>query len=158
MLAPRAIVAADVPTLNQNTSGNAATASALAASPTNCSPGAAPQGINASGTAQNCTTYVQTICTATQALSTTSIAPGGVNTTPVICTGAQVGDIPNCKFTTSVAGITGYDVTINSGNVLTVDVPIVQSPNSITVNARSSLLNTWTGSPGAISIKCSITR
>jgi hypothetical protein len=45
------------PTFNQSTSGNAATATALAASPTNCSAGQAPQGINASGTAQNCTAY-----------------------------------------------------------------------------------------------------
>ena len=50
----RALVAADVPTLNQSTTGNAATATALASSPTNCSTGYAPTGINASGTAQGC--------------------------------------------------------------------------------------------------------
>src|SRR6185312_10601466 len=33
----RAIVAADIPTLNQSTTGNAATATALAATPTQCS-------------------------------------------------------------------------------------------------------------------------
>ena len=45
------------PWTTASTSGNAATATALAASPTNCSAGSAPQGINASGTAQNCTAY-----------------------------------------------------------------------------------------------------
>lgn len=44
-----------IPTLNQNTTGQANTALALAASPTNCPGGQAPTGINASGTAQNCT-------------------------------------------------------------------------------------------------------
>jgi hypothetical protein len=45
------------PWTTASTSGNAATATALASSPTNCSAGSAPQGINASGTAQNCTAY-----------------------------------------------------------------------------------------------------
>jgi hypothetical protein len=46
------------PTLNQSTTGNAATATALASTPSGCSSGNAPTGINASGTAQNCTTYL----------------------------------------------------------------------------------------------------
>ena len=45
------------PWTTANTSGNAATATALASSPTGCSAGSAPTGINASGTAQNCTAY-----------------------------------------------------------------------------------------------------
>ena len=45
------------PWTTASTSGNAATATALASSPTKCSAGSAPQGINASGTAQNCTAY-----------------------------------------------------------------------------------------------------
>jgi hypothetical protein len=49
----RAIVAADVPTLNQSTSGNAATATALAATPSQCSSGGVATGITASGNA-NC--------------------------------------------------------------------------------------------------------
>jgi len=54
-----AIAAADVPTLNQSTTGNAATATALAAAPGTCSAGQGAAGINASGTAQGCTPYVQ---------------------------------------------------------------------------------------------------
>ena len=51
----RAIVAADVPPLNQNTTGNAATATALAATPTKCGAGNYPLGVDVSGNAQNCT-------------------------------------------------------------------------------------------------------
>ncbi|MFZ3343381.1 MAG: hypothetical protein WA213_21060 [Terriglobales bacterium] len=50
---PRAIVAADVPTLNQSTTGNAATATALAASPSQCANGEFGTGVAASGNA-NC--------------------------------------------------------------------------------------------------------
>lgn len=50
----RALVAADVPTLNQSTTGNAATATALAAAPSLCSTGNAPTGILASGAATGC--------------------------------------------------------------------------------------------------------
>lgn len=52
---PSIASAGDFPTLNQNTTGNAATATALAAAPTNCSTGSYARGINASGTAQGCT-------------------------------------------------------------------------------------------------------
>ena len=50
----RAIVAADIPTLNQNTTGNAATATALQGTPTLCSTGNAPTGILANGNATGC--------------------------------------------------------------------------------------------------------
>ena len=50
----RTIVAADVPTLNQSTTGNAATATALAGTPTLCTAGQAPTGILANGNATGC--------------------------------------------------------------------------------------------------------
>ncbi len=43
------------PTLNQSTTGNAATATALAANGTNCSAGSYPLGVDASGNAEGCT-------------------------------------------------------------------------------------------------------
>jgi hypothetical protein len=49
------IIAADVPTLNQSTSGNAGTATALAANGANCSAGSYPLGVNASGAVEDCT-------------------------------------------------------------------------------------------------------
>jgi hypothetical protein len=50
-----AILAGDVPTLNQSTTGNAATATALAATPTKCGAGNYPLGVDVGGNAQNCT-------------------------------------------------------------------------------------------------------
>ena len=46
-------------TINSNTSGRAATATALAATPTKCSAGSYPLGIDAQGNAQSCTAAVQ---------------------------------------------------------------------------------------------------
>jgi hypothetical protein len=43
------------PTFNQSTTGNAATATALATAPAKCSAGNYPRGIDAAGNAQNCT-------------------------------------------------------------------------------------------------------
>jgi hypothetical protein len=51
----RAMVAADVPTLNQSTTGNAATATALASTPTQCTGSNYATGIAANGNA-NCST------------------------------------------------------------------------------------------------------
>jgi len=48
------LLSGDIPANTANTSGNAATATALAASPANCSSGQAPTGVNAGGVAQNC--------------------------------------------------------------------------------------------------------
>jgi hypothetical protein len=48
------LVSGDIPTLNQSTTGNAATATALAATPTLCSTGNAPTGILANGNATGC--------------------------------------------------------------------------------------------------------
>lgn len=48
------IIAADVPTLNQDTTGKSATADALAVNPANCSPGNLPRGVDASGVAEGC--------------------------------------------------------------------------------------------------------
>jgi hypothetical protein len=50
----RAIATTDVPTLNQSTTGNAATATALAALPTPCSAGQAPTGVLANGNSTGC--------------------------------------------------------------------------------------------------------
>lgn len=51
---PSIAIASDFPTLNQNTTGNAATASALASAPTLCSTGNAPTGVLANGNATGC--------------------------------------------------------------------------------------------------------
>lgn len=52
----RAIASGDIPTLNQSTTGNAATATALASVPTNCGANVAASGILANGNATGCFT------------------------------------------------------------------------------------------------------
>jgi hypothetical protein len=59
------IAAGFVPTLNQNTTGNAATATALAALPTLCSTGSAPTGVLANGNSTGCAPYQSSITTGT---------------------------------------------------------------------------------------------
>ena len=72
----RTIVAADVPTLNQSTSGNAATATALAATPSQCSgTGSVALGVAASGNS-NCgypsQSYVQAYLTGSNVTMTST--------------------------------------------------------------------------------------
>lgn len=62
----RALLAADVPTLNQNTTGTAAKATALAANGTDCSAGSFPLGVDASGNATSCTAVTSINVTAAQ--------------------------------------------------------------------------------------------
>jgi hypothetical protein len=50
------LLSADIPNNSANTSGNAGTATALASTPTKCSAGNYPLGIDVNGNAQNCTT------------------------------------------------------------------------------------------------------
>ena len=79
----RSLVTADVPTLNQNTTGNAATATALAATPTLCPTGQAPTGIVASGNATGCAAVgVGTVTSVTGTANQIDVATG--TTTPVI--------------------------------------------------------------------------
>ena len=158
----RALVSADIPSNAANTSGNAATATALASSPTNCSAGNAPRGINASGVAQNCTAYTQNICSFTQAITVSSIAPGAWTSFTPTCTGAVAGDIVKCSpasATPTFHGVSGFDVTLNGGNVLTIDPPYVSATGVVTIGVGSSPLNTVTFSPtGTMSLHCSISR
>lgn len=65
------------PTLNQNTTGNAATATALAANGTNCSAGNYPLGVDASGNSESCTAASTGTVTS---IATTSPITGGTIT------------------------------------------------------------------------------
>ena len=100
----------------------------------------------------------RSICSGTQALSTTNFTPGQTVSFSLTCTGAQVGDTPNCKNATNPSGVVGYDVTVNGGYVLTIDVGVYGS-NVITINQKSSLLNTtFSSGVGAMSLVCTIVR
>jgi hypothetical protein len=65
------------PILNQNTIGNAGTATALAANGTNCSSGQASRGVDASGNAEDCWTPLANVALGTD---TTGDYVGGVTT------------------------------------------------------------------------------
>ena len=112
------------------------------------------------GTTIGNTVPVQNVCPEfTQALSTASIAPGGATTQTATCTGAVTTDSVKCQpYGTTFHGVVGYDPALNSGDVLTVDPPTVTSANTVTFYETSSLLNTITFSPGAMTISCHVTR
>jgi lysophospholipase L1-like esterase len=68
------VLSTDVPTLNQSTTGNAATATALAALPAACSAGNYPLGILANGNATGCTAAGGSATTHAQGDNTTATA------------------------------------------------------------------------------------
>jgi hypothetical protein len=83
---PCALVAADIPTLNQSTTGNAATATTLATTPTQCTGGQYATGIAASGNA-NCGTPAGSGTVTTVSVTTANGISGSVanaTTTPAI--------------------------------------------------------------------------
>jgi hypothetical protein len=86
-----------------STTGNAATATALAASPTNCSAGQAPRGINASGTAQNCTAYAPAF-TVYHASATGISDEVGIPATTLVTT-SNTGMWQICIYLTYASGI-----------------------------------------------------
>ena len=157
-----------VPTWNQNTTGTAAN---LSGTPTLPNGTAATTQTSSDNTTKLATTaFVQanvsgvakTICGVTIALSISSIAPGGHTAPTGTCVNAVAGDIVKCGpavATPTFHGVTGYDSTINSGNVLTIDPPYVNSPGVITIGVSSSLLNTLPSfTPGAMSLVCQVLR
>lgn len=151
--ASKKIVDASSATLTNNTSGNAATATALAASPTNCSAGQAPRGINASGTAQNCTTYVQTICSGTITLSTGAIALSSTFDNTATCTGLLTSDNVKIDFASNPTAVTGYGV---AGDTLTIYT--YPSANTIHVVQGNNAHNSGAITPGAMTVNYHVFR
>ena len=144
------IIDASSATLTNNTSGNAATATvatALASSPTNCTASQAPTGINASGTAQNCTTYVQTICSGTIVLSTSAIPLGSTFDNTAACSGLLSSDNIQIDFASNPTAVTGYGV---SGNTLTIYK--YPTANTIHVVQGNNSNNSGTITPGVMTL------
>ena len=122
-MAPRAIVAGDIPTLNQSTSGNAATATALAATPSQCSGSQFSTGIAASGNA-NCATPAGAVASVTNSDSSLTITPttgavvASLNTAHANSwSGAQTftgSGIPIATGTTSNTDLAGF-ITLSGG-------------------------------------------
>jgi hypothetical protein len=96
------LAASRVPILNQNTTGNAATATALATTPAQCSAGQYSTGIAAAGTA-NCAQVAYTQVSGTPTIPT-SLPPSGATG------GDLIGSYPNPQ----VAQVTGGAVAVGS--------------------------------------------
>jgi hypothetical protein len=138
------LAATRVATLNQNTTGNAATATALASAPTTCSVGQGSTGINASGAAQGCTVYVQLAGD----LASTAASPQvkGFNGVP-FCAGFAPTNGQAVEYTTASSPNPCYTAATVSGSG---SVPVVTALGTVstsatfTVSAKSDPM-VWTG-------------
>jgi hypothetical protein len=144
------------PTLNQSTSGNAATATALAATPTQCSSGTFAQGITATGNA-NCASLgsnnTTTICSGSQVLGTALIAAGAAaSTVTVTCTGLATTDNVELDFNGSPLAVTGY-IPSTSGMLTIIKWP---SSNTINISVVNNTANSIT--PGSITLNYRVVR
>ena len=93
------IQASDVPTLNQSTTGNAGTATALSTNPTNCPAGQYPLGITAYGVAESCSSNIST---ASALSANPANCPAGQYPLGI----AADGTVESCT-TVSAGGVTG---------------------------------------------------
>jgi hypothetical protein len=119
-LSNRTIQAADVPTLNQNTTG---TAAALAANGSNCSAGSFPLGVDAAGAVESCTAVTSIGVTAGQMPALT----GDVTTSA-----GAVATALAAKYKTGIKSMTVFDpVTGDSGRVQ------FMFPNAVTITSIS---------------------
>ena len=138
------------------TGGNAATASAFAANPTNCSAGNYPLGVDASGNVEGCTlasTVVKVCSQVAVAMPTSAISSATKSSSATgTCTGLTTSDSISCTSAVEIAGVTGF-VPATSG-ILTINV----WPTSNTINAE--YLNNTSGSitPGALTLNCAVLR
>ncbi len=151
----RAIVAADVPTLNQSTTGNAATATALAATPSQCSGGDVSTGVAASGNS-NCTSSpgTQTLASGTATMGTSAISSGSCATVvTVAASGVETTDVVSTGFNSDPTSITGYGVS-STGAVLT----IYPYPTSGDVNFKVCNSTSASITPGALTLNWRVTR
>lgn len=107
-------VAANFPTLNQNTTGNAATATAAQTTPTLCSSGSAPTGITGTFNATGCTAFQPAF--GSQTANYFYAAPNGAGGTPGFRAIVSA-DVPtlNQNTTGTAANVTGVVARANGG-------------------------------------------
>jgi hypothetical protein len=145
---PSIAVAGDFPTLNQNTSGNAATASALAATPTQCTGSTFAQGIAANGSA-NCATPAgsnpltllgSVYVGGTSGAPTELTAPTTPNGVTFVLTST-----PNGSGATQAAwSISGVPVTTKTGTSYTVDTTMRTAMQLATNSTTATAVTTPT--------------
>ena len=133
--------------------GNAATATALAATPTLCTTGQAPTGILASGNATGCAAYTQTIASGTAALGTGAISSGTCATVvTVTATGVATTDDIMSDFNADPTSTTGYSPSANG--MLT----IIKYPTSGNVNFKVCNNTASSVTPGAVTLNWRVVR
>jgi hypothetical protein len=119
----RAIVAADIPTLNQNTLGSAATASAASGTPTLCATGQAPTGVLPNWNATGCATLFAPLKGVTGTITGTALSASCDSGTATV-TGATVGSVVAVSSTTGVDVGAAFDLraSVTATNTVTVYV------------------------------------
>ncbi|MFZ1905224.1 MAG: hypothetical protein WAU56_07515 [Steroidobacteraceae bacterium] len=129
-LAPRALVGADIPTLNQSTTGNAATATALAATPSVCGSGQAAQGVVANGNATGCFTPSGGSSPGSQ--STVLTSPYTNATTGY----TSILALPSVAASATVRGSCDLDWSSNTASTIsTFAIELSQTPTNLLVDA-----------------------
>lgn len=99
----RSLVSADIPTNAANTSGNAGTATALAANPANCSAGTLPRGVDASGAGEGCAA-VALASEVTGTLANSSTTATALNTASAIVARDGSGNFAAGTITAALTG------------------------------------------------------
>jgi hypothetical protein len=142
------------PTFNQNTTGNAGTATALAANGTNCSAGSYALGVDATGNAEG--------CTSTAGFSTFGyLFPGNATTTNITFTNGLTGALTGNASTVTNGVYTTRNINTTSplqgGGDLSADrtFSILQSGTSQNGYLSSTDWNTFNGKQAAISLTTS---
>jgi hypothetical protein len=163
----RALVAADIPTpLTSSTSGNAGTATALAANGANCSAGSAAGGVDARGAAEDCTPYLTSAPTVgfddletgtnTAAAMTVgsgaSLAASGSGTIAATTSAALAANPANCDAGQAPRGVDASGAVENCTAYLTsapspgfADVGAGTNTNALVVGAGGSFKKASTG-------------
>lgn len=118
------VASARIPTLNQSTTGNAATATALAVTPTLCSAGSAPTGVLASGSVTGCTTYDASGLAAAAIVTAEAFSANATNITSGTLAAARVATLNqsttgNAATATTAGALTATPTLCSTGNAPT---------------------------------------
>jgi hypothetical protein len=139
------IAAARVPVLNQNTTGNAATATALASTPTVCATGQAPRGILANGNATGCAVSGGG---GLQAPPATGIITGTIGSTVTGSIPAPAGAVVGTTDTQTLTGKSIDASEINSGTLSAARFPAFSGDIVTAAGSTAATLPTVNTSPG----------
>jgi hypothetical protein len=128
----RSIVAADIPTLNQSTTGNAATATALDHTPTLCAAGSYATGITASGTGTGCTVeHVGTVTTFTTTTWPSWLTPAITNASTTPNLNVSAGIVPETNGGTganNTVGVAGHVLRSNGTHYVDSAIQVADVP------------------------------